>query len=142
MTQVSIEKNKQTLTPAEIRVHWPEILKSIMTELLTWAKNGCISRKPRNQARNIVDCKFVITWTWEMDTVTASESASKEKQGKWTIRCRLTIRGFKDQDKDYLDIYAGTAQRYAQRITCAITPQLGWDICTADISEAFLKGVT
>ena len=141
-TQVSIEKNKQNLTPLEIRQHWSEILKSIQKELLVWAHNGCISRKPRNQAKNIVDCKFVITWTWELNTVSATESTKQKQDGRWTIRCRLTIRGFKDQDKDYLDTYAGTAQRYAQRITCAITPQMGWDICIADISKAFLKGVT
>ena len=77
-----------------------------------------------------------------MNTVTASESTTRKKDGQWAIRCRLTSRGFKDQDKDQLDTYAGTAQRYAQRITCAFTSQMGWDVCTADISKAFLKGVT
>ena len=85
---------------------------------------------------------FVIIWTWEKATVEATDSLDKNQEGEWTIRCRLTIRGFKDQDKEFLDTYVGTAQRYAQRILCAVAAQMDMDMCTADISKAFLKGVT
>ena len=61
---VSIEKNKQILTPDEVNEYWPDVLKNIYKELLVWSRNGCISRKPKKDAKNMLDCKFVITWTW------------------------------------------------------------------------------
>ena len=63
-SKLSIEKNKQILTPEEVKEYWPDVLKNIYKELSVWAHNGCISHKPKKDAENIVDCKFVITWTW------------------------------------------------------------------------------
>ena len=59
-----------------------------------------------------------------------------------TIRARLTARGFKDSDKGDIDRYAGTSSRSAQKVLVSEAVRNGWPICTADISKAFLQGVT
>ena len=61
---------------------------------------------------------------------------------KWIIRSRLCLRGFKDLDRDSVASYAGTSQRFSQRILCSEAVIRGWDIATTDISKAFLQGVT
>ena len=58
------------------------------------------------------------------------------------IRARLTVRGFKDQDSVGLASYAGTSARYSQRVVCSEAAIRQWDICTTDVSKAFLQGVT
>ena len=57
-----IERDTDLLTPEEVLKHDKEVMASIVDELKTWLKFGCFSRKPRQQARNIVDCKWVIKW--------------------------------------------------------------------------------
>ena len=68
------------------------------------------------------------------------EQARSPKE--YVIRCRLTVRGFKDRDAQNLDSYAGTSQRYSQRLVCSEAAHRGWPFCTTDISKAFLQGVT
>ena len=58
------------------------------------------------------------------------------------IRARLTVRGFKDRDADKVSTYAGTSTRYSQRLVASIAAIMGWDLATADISKAFLQGVS
>ena len=41
-----------------------------------------------------------------------------------------------------LDNYVGTSQRYSQRVLVSVAVQNAWDICTTDITKAFLQGVT
>ena len=45
-------------------------------------------------------------------------------------------------DKDLVAKYAGTSKRHSQRILCSEAVAQGWDVATADISAAFLQGVT
>ena len=86
-------------------------------------------RGPRAGTNNPVDTRWVITWKRGAD-------------GNRTIKCRFTIRGFKDRQASDLDSYAGTAQRYSQRAVVSEAAKRGWDICTADVEKAFLQGVT
>ena len=67
---------------------------------------------------------------------------SGEKSGHWPIRSRLTVRGFKDNQKDDVARYAGTRTRGGQKALVSEGVRNGWPICTLDISVAFLKGVT
>ena len=64
------------------------------------------------------------------------------QSGHWTIRSRLTVRGFKDNQKDDIARYAGTSARGGQKTLVSEAVRNGWPICTLDISVAFLKGVT
>ncbi|MFM7985663.1 MAG: hypothetical protein ACKPKO_40760, partial [Candidatus Fonsibacter sp.] len=45
-------------------------------------------------------------------------------------------------DASMLDNYAGTSQRYSQRVLVSTAVQNSWDISTTDISKACLQGVT
>ena len=54
----------------------------------------------------------------------------------------MTIRGFKDVDKNDVDRYAGTSSKLSQKVIVSEAILRGWDLCTTDISKAFLQGVT
>ena len=58
------------------------------------------------------------------------------------IRARLTVRGFKDSGTFDVDRYAGTSSRSSQKVVVSEAAARGWDILSADISKAFLQGVT
>ena len=124
----------------------------MLKELQTWAELKCFSRKPRDKASHIIDVRWVLKNKWEQPTVNAitdgsctTEVAKRVKgvaQLIKTIRARLTVRGFKDSDKGDVDRYAGTSARSSQKMLVSEAVLRRWDICTADISKAFLQGVT
>ena len=128
-----IERDTDLLTPQEIAQHRDQVNAAIHAELLTWIKFKCFERTPRRSARNIVDCKWVIKWKWEL-----LPNGTQRR----IIRARLTIRGFKDQDAHDLVRYAGTSQRYSQRMLVSEAANRGWNLVSTDISKAFLQGVT
>jgi len=109
-------------------------------ELETWVKLGCISRKARSNARNIIDCRWVLKWKLDADTQDAASQAKAEK--RWVIRARLCLRGFKDIDAKDIAKYAGTANRTTQRLLVSEAAVRRWPLGTTDISKAFLQGVT
>ena len=128
-----IERDTDLLTPAELETHAEAVKAAMISELKTWAKLKCISRRPRAGARNIVDSRWVYKWKWE-----------KQADGNdiRIIRARLTCRGFKDHDASTLETYAGTAQRCSQRLLCSTAVNHGWRIMACDVPKAFLQGVT
>ena len=96
-------------------------------------------------AKSITDCRWVIKWKQEVAAISvadASKQSGASTVSKRVIRCRLTVRGFKDRDAQNLDSNAGTSQRYSQRLVCSEAAHRGWPICATDISKAFLQGVT
>jgi hypothetical protein len=121
------------LLPEEVVKHKLEIEAAMLLELQTWAKYKCFSRRPRAGAKNIIDCRWVLKWKW----VKLPDGTQRRE-----IRARLTVRGFKDRQAADLDSYAGTAQRYSQRIVVSEAVRRGWDIATADVAKAFLQGVS
>ena len=54
------------------------------------------------------------------------------------IRARLTARGFQEEGNFRTD--SPTVQKHSVRLLLAIAVHFGWDICTTDISSAFLQG--
>ena len=128
-----IERETDLLTPQEILKHKDQVNAAILAELQTWCTYKCFERRSRRTARNIVDCKWVIKWKMEL---------LPDGTTRRIIRARLTIRGFKDRDAQDLIRYAGTSQRYSQRMIVSEAANRGWNIVTTDISKAFLQGVT
>ena len=53
--KTAVQRDDALLTPGEVQRHWPEETVSIKQELETWVQYGCISRKMRTLARNIID---------------------------------------------------------------------------------------
>jgi hypothetical protein len=114
----------------------------MVDELKTWAKLGCFSRKKRKDARNVIDARWVIKYKWDEKVQSVGQTGNSSDTAQRTIRSRLTIRGFKDMDKWNIDKYAGTCSRYAQKILVSECARRGWHLCAADVSKAFLQGVT
>ena len=138
-----VQRDDDTLTPAQVDENWESVEKAMLEELLTWKKHQCFSRKPRAEARNIIDTKWVLKFKHEQASTDAQASTSTTTaQTKRVIRARLTVRGFKDRDRSTIDTYAGTSTRYSQKLICSEAVRQGWDIATTDISKAFLQGVT
>ena len=140
---VNVERDDDLLTPEETKTHYDEVRAAMLKELQTWAQHGCFSRRSREGARNIIDCRWVLKWKWDTDaTGTAESAAGQQAKSRRVIRARLTVRGFKDCDKGLVATYAGTSQRFSQRILVSEAVIRGWDLATSDISKAFLQGVT
>ena len=135
-----VDRPDHNLDASEMRKHWPEVAAAMKKELKTWVDLGCIARKPRAEARNIIDCRWVLKWKLDAETQAADSEGKAVK--KWVIRARLCLRGFKDIDSKTLESYAGTAQRWSQRVLVSEAVIRQWDIGTTDISKAFLQGVT
>ena len=129
------------MTKAEEITHRTEVIAAMVSELQTWAKFQCFSRKLRKDARNIIDCRWVLKWKWEIAATSVADSTTKQESRR-VIRARLTVRGFKDLEKHLVEKYAGTSQRFSQRILVSEAVIRKWDIATTDISKAFLQGVT
>ena len=136
-----VERKDHNLSPSEINSNWTEVAAAMQKELKTWVEMGCICRKPRDQARNVIDCRWVLKWKEDAEVKDASDSM-KATVKRWVIRARLCLRGFKDLDAKGLESYAGTASRFTQRILVSEAVVRRWDFCTTDISKAFLQGVT
>ena len=128
-----IERDTDLLTKAEELEHKEELAAAILKELQTWQHYKCFSRRPRQAARNVIDSRWVLKWKW------VKMPDGKDRR---VIRARLCVRGFKDIDAGNLESYAGTAQRYSQRLVVSEAVRRGWDISTADVEKAFLQGVT
>ena len=52
------------------------------------------------------------------------------------------MRGFKDLQAAQLSTFAGTTSRCGQRVVNSVAVQRGWLLFTADVSQAFLRGLT
>ena len=66
----------------------------------------------------------------------------KSVNGKRIIKARLTVRGYKDQQASELQTYAGTATRWSQRIVNFMVVQKQWRLFSADVGQAFLRGLS
>ena len=97
----------------------------MLKEFLTWAKLRCFSRRKKREAKNIIDCRWVIKWKHEIATTSLKTDRSQGpatggsvhvetgtgRVTKRVTRARLTACGFKDRQAQDLDSYAGTSQR-------------------------------
>ena len=52
------------------------------------------------------------------------------------------VRGFKDLQAAQLSTFAGTTTRWGQRPVNSVAAQHQWPLFTADVSQAFLRGLT
>merc|ERR1711953_890641 len=100
----------------------------MLDELTRWQNLGAFERMPRQQATNVIDARWVIKW--------------KEVNGKRIIQARLVVRGFKDLQAAQLSTFAGTTTRCGQRLVSSFVVQHGWPLFVADVSQAFLRGLT
>ena len=57
-----LKRDDALVTKEELQVHEKEVQAAIQKELETWVKHGCISRRPRAGARNVIDVRWVYKW--------------------------------------------------------------------------------
>ena len=123
-----IKKETGNLTPQEIQSNQGKVDAGKFKELVGLFDLGCFGRMRKSEAHNIVDTRWVITWKWI--------------DGVLSIKCRITMRGFKDRDQSY-ETFAGTASRAGQRIVNTMVAQDDdMELFSFDVSQAFAKGLT
>ena len=123
-----VERQNNILSIDEVRRHQAECDKAMMDELQRWHNLKAFERMPKALSHNVVDSRWVLKW--------------KEVGGKRVIHARLVVRGFKDHQATQLNTFAGTTSRWGQRVVNSVAAQSGWEIFTADVSQAFLRGLT
>ena len=106
-----VVKEDDLLTKKEIAFHAGEVAKATLQELQTWFDNDCfrkaLLKSPDGKPKNIMTSRYVSKWKW----VKQPDGTQKK-----TIRMRLVLRGFMDQEAYSLETFAGTAKRTSQRI--------------------------
>ena len=123
-----IKKELCGLTKEELQKHAPAVAAGKFKEILGLSELACFERFPRKQSFNRVDVRWVITW----------KIMEKVRQ----IKCRLTMRGFKDRQTS-LETYAGTTSRAGQRlVNCIVAQEEDWELFSIDVAQAFAKGLT
>ena len=125
-----IERVNNILTRSEALSHVDECRESMILELMRWERHGAWKRGRMDKASNVLKSKWVLKWK------DISDGTSKSRK----IKARLVAQGF--LDRQTTDTFAGTSTRWGQRLLIAIAVQQGWSLWSADISEAFLRGLT
>ena len=129
-----IERAMHVLTFAEAKQHAEECRKSMIEELLCWISMKGWRRMRRTLARNLIDSRWVLKWKLQAQ----QGSGNKSRQ----IKARLTAKGFKDLQGSAIKTFSGTTSRWGQRLIVAVCVQFGWKLQSADVSQAFLRGIT
>ena len=126
--QPVIEKELTGLTKEELKQNAIPVAAAKFKEILGLKGLKCFERWPRSKSFNRVDVRWVITW--------------KMIDGIRQIKCRLTMRGFKDRQQS-MDTYAGTTSRSGQRLVNGVVAQEpDWELFSIDVTQAFAKGLT
>ena len=126
-TKRMIEKAFDILTTKEIKENWEQVEEAFRKEVKSYKDNQTYEISLRTDVQNSCSSKWVIKW--------------KSTPDGRVIKCRLTIRGFEDMQSD-LATYSSTASRWGQRIICSVAVQRQWTTFVADITTAFLQGLT
>ena len=121
-----IERTHNVLSRQEALANADECRKSMLKELARWHNHKAWARTPREQCNNILTSKWVLKW--------------KQIEGSKQVKARMVVQGFKDLQE--VKSFAGTTTRWAQRLVIAIAVQFSWPIYSADVSEAFLRGLS
>ncbi len=78
-----------------------------------------MSHRPLQGASDVIDTRWVITFKHEIPTVDVATSGGQQAEApatKRVVRTRLTVRGFKDSERTYIDRFAGTSSRVSQSV--------------------------
>ena len=97
-------------------------------EWTSWSDHQSFEPRLRSQAKKVTDARWVHKW--------------KMVDDKRVIMSRLCVGGFKDIQGQIVTTSASTASRWGQRMVVSIAAQHGWDISIADVSTAFLQGMS
>ena len=122
-----IKKNFDMLTPQDIKDNPQLVHDACMKEIQSFRSNLAYDIIPIENCKNLCTSRWVLKW--------------KEINGVRSVKARLTIRGFQDMQSD-LATFSSTAARWTQRLILSVCTQRAWEVFVADISTAFLQGLT
>ena len=123
-----IKKDLSELNAKQIKERWPEVCEAVRKELKSFIDQKTFVLAKQGTSGNTMTSR----WLFKLKIV----------DGKIIVKGRLVIHGFKDCEAESLNTYAGTATRWGQRIICMVAATKAWPILTADVSTAFLRGLT
>ena len=121
-----IERVNNIITRAEALANVDRCREAMVKELLRWHKHDAWRRGPRSSATNPLTSKWVLKW--------------KNMSGVRDVKARLVAQGFKDLQS--VENYSPTTSRWGQRLLTVLAVQFNWKVASADVSEAFLRGLT
>ena len=121
-------KLHRDMTREEINENWEDVSVAKVKKITGPYELGCFKRWPKHRSDNIIDVKWVVTW--------------KRIEGNVGIKCKLTIKNFKDKSQD-LDTYARTTSRSGQRlINAAAAESPDVILVSFGVSQTFAKRKT
>ena len=126
----AIERVHNIITRQEALENLEACKESMLEEIGRWIKHKAWKRGPRSEAQNVLSSRWVLKW----------KDIGQGTEKKRRIKARLVAQGFRDRQE--VENYAGTTSRWAQRVLIIVAVQQGWDLWSAVISEAFLRGLT
>ena len=125
---VLIKKDYDELTKDDVLKHWTKVEASMFDELNSFTLLAAIKIGLTGETGNVMTSRWVLKF--------------KKKDDQRVIKARLCVHGFKDKDSETLSTFASTATKWTQRLVTATAAQQGWLICSADVSSAFIRGLT
>lgn len=128
MHRAFVHREANTLDAKEAQQYPEQVHQALLEELQRGLNLGAFERMPKQIADNVIDACWATKW--------------KNTDDQWRIKSRLVVRGFKDLQAERLSTFAGTTSRWGQRIVNSIAVQKGWELFSADVSQAFLRGLT
>jgi len=140
-TEAVIDRESRALSKEELVQYAAEVDAAKFVELKKWHDLQTFRRFARKDATNVLDGRWVINWK---EQYVAPKVEGGKPTFKWSIKARLTARGFKDVQafNDNIATYSGTANKASQRIICAQAAQSCTVLWSMDIGSAFLKGIS
>ena len=126
---IELPKAPGDLTPDEIKKHWKEVADAVRKELRSFIDLKVWEIRKKGSTANRMTSKMLLKWKFD--------PVKKIR----VCKARLTVRGFQDKDR-HTETFASTASRWGQRIIVMIAVQQQWQLLTADIGAAFLRGLT
>ncbi len=122
-----IDKTHDILSAQDIRDH-PELVRAAcVKEIRSFQDNKAYELIDKSLCRNLCTSRWVLKW--------------KDIGGVRSVKARLTVRGFQDMQQD-LSTFSSTASRWTQRIILSVCVQRLWPCLVADVSTAFLQGLS
>ena len=122
-----VEKSFDNLSPSEVKEHWAKVEEGIRKEVRSFSDMDTLELQLASKAHNVLSSRWVLKW--------------KLVEGVRLVKARLTVRGFEDMAEN-LSTFASTASRWGQRVVSVIATQMSWPLFLADVSTAFLQGLT
>eukprot|EP00435_Cladocopium_sp_Y103_P028975 s3195_g7.t1 len=129
-TVAVIERTNNILDRDEALLNVDKCREAMVLELMRWVKHGAWKRGKITDATNVLKSKWVLKWKDVQD----GQAKSRK------IKARLVAQGV--LDKQSTDTYAGTSHVGVKRLLITVAVQRQWFLWSADISEAFLRGLT